>query len=109
MFARMILALLLAAFAVPAVANGPCQDAPQPQMAATMAGAMSHGSHHTPRRDDHATVPHVCIGCIPPASLAVAAVEGRALRVAVPRRIFVAAFDPAAGVPPALPPPRRDA
>lgn len=105
MFARLILALLLAAFALPAVANGPCRDAPQPKM---MAG-MAHGSHHAPRPDDHATVPHVCIGCIPPASLAVASVEGRALRVAVPRRILAAAFDPAAGVPPALPPPRRDA
>ena len=101
----MILALLLAAFAIPAVANGPCHDAPQPQMTAGMA----QGSHHAPRPDDRATVPHVCIGCIPPASLAMASVDVRALRVAVPRRILAAAFDPAAGVPPALPPPRTDA
>lgn len=105
MVARLILALLLAVFAMPAMAAGPCHEAPKPQM---MAG-MAHGSHRAPRRDDHATVPHVCIGCIPPASLAVAAVDARALRVAVPRRIVVAAFDPAAGLPPALPPPRRDA
>ncbi|WP_353203933.1 hypothetical protein [Sphingomonas sp.] len=105
MFARLILALLLAAFALPALANGPCHDAPQPKVMA----AMSHGSHHAPRPDDHAALPHVCLGCIPPASLAVAALEVRALRVAVPRRMLAAAFDPAAGVPPALPPPRQEA
>lgn len=105
MFARLILALLLVAFALPALANGPCHDAPQLKV---MAG-MAHGSHHAPRREDHATVPHVCIGCIPPASLAAAAVDSPALRVGVPRRIVTTAFDPAAGAPPALPPPRTDA
>ena len=101
----MILALLLAAFAIPAVANGPCHDAPD----ASMSAAMEHGSHPMPRPDDRATVPHVCIGCIPPASLAVAAVAAPALQAVLPRAVRAAAFDPATGAPPALPPPRRDA
>jgi len=103
-FARLILALLLAAFALPAFASAPCHDAPAPTMA-----AMHHSGHTAPMREDHATVPHMCIGCIPPASLA-----GRGMTVplspdAPPRRIVAAAFDPASGTPPALPPPRSKA
>jgi hypothetical protein len=103
MFARLILALLLAAFAVPAVAHGQsCHET-------TAAAPMAHGAHHMPRQDDHATVPHICIGCIPPASLASRGVDMPGVMAATPRRIVATAFAPDAGTPPALPPPRRTA
>ncbi|MEG3177967.1 hypothetical protein U1872_17125 [Sphingomonas sp. RB3P16] len=104
MFARLILALLLAAFAFPAFASAPCHDAPPPK-----ATAMHHAGHAAPVRDDHATVPHMCIGCIPPASLAARGVTAPLSPAAPPRRIVAAAFDPASGTPPALPPPRSKA
>ncbi|MFZ5795470.1 MAG: hypothetical protein ACRCS5_04195 [Sphingomonas sp.] len=101
MFVRLLLALLLAAFAVPAVAHGQsCHEA-------SVAAPMAHGAHHMPRQDDHATVPHICIGCIPPASLASRGVDAPGVMAAVPRRIVATAFAPESGSPPALPPPRR--
>ncbi|MES2020790.1 MAG: hypothetical protein V4460_05770 [Pseudomonadota bacterium] len=100
MFARLILALLLAAFAIPAMAHGQsCHEMP-------MAAPMAQGTHHMPRQDDHATVPHICIGCIPPASLAARGVDAPGVTAAVPRRIVATAFAPDTGTPPALPPPR---
>lgn len=104
MFARLILALLLAAFAFPAFANAPCHDAPAAAMP-----AMHHGSHAPPVRNDHATLPHMCIGCIPPASIAARGMTAPLAPATNPRRIVAAAFDPASGTPPALPPPRRRA
>ncbi|MGY2735327.1 hypothetical protein [Sphingomonas sp. UYP23] len=106
MFARLILALLLAAFAFPAFASAPCHDAPTP---APMMAAMHHDGHAAPVREDHATVPHMCIGCIPPASLAARGVTAPLSPDAPTRRIVAAAFDPASGTPPALPPPRAKA
>jgi hypothetical protein len=102
MFARLILALLLAAFALPALADGPCHVAPTRM-------AMHHAGHGLPAGDDRATVPHVCIGCIPPASLATRAPTAPVASTAIARRIVAAAFDPASGTAPALPPPRRNA
>ena len=106
MFARLILALLLAAFALPALANGPCHDAPSAAKAATMAAAMHHGTPGKPAQDDRATAPHVCIGCIPPVSLARRALAAPVAATALPRRIVASAFMPGTGAPPALPPPR---
>jgi hypothetical protein len=101
MFARLILALLLAAFAIPAMAHGQsCHEMP-------MAAPMAQGMHHIPRQDDPATVPHICIGCIPPASLAARGMDAPGVTAAVPRRIVATAFAPDTGTPPALPPPRR--
>lgn len=99
--ARLILALLLAAFAFPAFAGSPCHDGSAPTMR-----AMQHSGHGMPIREDHATVPHMCIGCIPPASLAARGVTARPSPGAPPRRIVATAFDPTTGTPPALPPPR---
>ena len=104
MFARLILALLLTAFALPAMANGPCHDAPvRAQMA--MAG-MHHDTPAPLRHDDRSTVSHVCLGCIPPASLATRVLTGPLAVAVAPRRIAASAFDPNTGIPPALPPPR---
>lgn len=102
MFARLILVLLLAAFALPALADGPCHASP------AMA-TMHHAGHGSIPAEERATAPHVCIGCIPPASLAMRALAAPAATAAVARRIVAAAFDPASGSPPALPPPRRKA
>ena len=101
MFARPILALLLAAFALPALANGPCHDAPQPAMAG------HRPAHGMPAPDERATVPHVCIGCIPPASVRPVTLAPPLLAPAAPRRIVAVTLDPGVGIPPALPPPRR--
>ena len=101
MFARLILALLLAAFAIPAIAHGQsCHEMP-------IAAPMAHGAHHMPRQHDQATVPHICSGCIPPASLAARGVDAPGVTAAVPRRIVATAFDPGTAPPPIVPPPRR--
>ncbi|WP_232280296.1 hypothetical protein [Sphingomonas sp. PAMC 26605] len=71
--------------------------------------AMHHDGHAAPVREDHATVPHMCIGCIPPASLTTRGVTAPLSPDTPPRRIVAAAFDPASGTPPALPPPRSKA
>lgn len=107
MFARLILALLLAAFALPALANGPCHDAPARAMIAAMPA--HHGPHHLPTPDERATVPHVCIGCIPPASLAMRALPARPVRPELPRGAPTQRFDRLVALPPALPPPRSAA
>ena len=103
MFARLILALLLAAFALPALANGPCHDAPQSAMAG------HDPAHGMPAPDERATMPHVCIGCIPPASVMPLTFAPPMLAPALPRRSVALALDPGVGAPPALPPPRRTA
>ena len=99
-FARLILALLMAAFALPALANGPCHDAPAPRMAA----AMHHGVPGKPVQDDRPTAPHVCIGCIPPASLAKRLLAAPVAATVLPSRIVASAFMPGTGTPPALAP-----
>lgn len=103
MLARLILVVMLCAFALPALANGPCHDAPTAVMPAM------HHSDTAPVRDDRASLSHVCLGCIPPASLAARAIAAPSARAGVARRIVASVFDPAAGLPPALPPPRREA
>lgn len=57
MLLRMLMALLLAAFAMPIAGTAACHDAPAPTHAMPMA---DHGSHN-------AALPAAsCIGCIPP-------------------------------------------
>jgi hypothetical protein len=54
---RLLMALLLAAFAMPVAGSAACHDAPAPTHAMPMAD-------HTP---EHRALPApVCIGCIPP-------------------------------------------
>ncbi|MBC3943591.1 hypothetical protein [Sphingomonas albertensis] len=120
MLARLILALLLAAFAFPAVAPAACHDAPASRghgavidMAA-MGGAhesvSDHGSDHRAGHeapDRKATPLHGCIGCVPPSNWNGARVLGVALREPVMVTERVAVLDLGAGVAPALRPPRE--
>ena len=103
MIARLILALLLAAFALPALANGPCHDAPVAK------AAPHHATHGVPRPDDRAAVTHVCIGCIPPASLDSRMIVARLPVDTSPHALAASVFAPRSGTPPTLPPPRQDA
>jgi hypothetical protein len=101
MVARLLLALLLAAFAWPALANGPCCDMPVAAMAVP-----HHAGHAAPARRDHATAPHLCIGCVPPASLASPVAVAPLVGADAPRRIVAAAVEPASDTSPTLRPPR---
>ena len=125
MLARLILALLLAAFAFPAVAPAACHDASASRgsavvmdMAAMDMGAheamsdigSDHGSNHRPDHeapDRKATPLHGCIGCVPPSNWNGARVPGAALREPVMVTERVAVLDLGAGVAPALRPPRE--
>jgi hypothetical protein len=120
MLARLILALLLAAFAFPAVAPAACHDASasrRPAVVMDMAAmdmgaheAMSdHGSDHRPDHepDRKATPLHGCIGCVPPSNWDGARVLAVALREPVVVTGRVAMLDLGAGVAPALRPPRE--
>ena len=125
MLARLILALLLAAFAFPAVAPAACHDASASRGSAVVMdmaamdmgaqGAMSdigsdHGSNHRPDHeapDRKATPLHGCIGCVPPSNWNGARVPGVALREPVMVTERVAVLDLGAGVAPALRPPRE--
>jgi len=94
MLVRLLLALLLASFAVPAAMAGPvCHEAP-------MAGMAHHGA---PEKQAPA---HVCVGCVPLADWLGARVTPRFLPA--PRRPEprVVSLDIGEAVAPALPPPR---
>jgi len=111
MFARMILALLLAAFAFPAMANGPCHDSPAMMPAIVMAGMAAPMAHHGNTQHDRSDQPrgmaaHVCIGCIPPAMIAPRPVSTPFTYAPVRRAIAAAAFPAGLSAPPILPPPR---
>ena len=103
MVARLILALLLAAFALPASAPAACHDAPK---ASGMALAMHDMPiDHAP--DRKAPPPHGCVGCVPPSNW----IAGRlpAMIVVLPPAPVarVVALDIGGAVAPALRPPRR--
>ena len=116
MLARLILALLLAAFAFPAVAPAACHDASASRGSAVvmdmaaMGGAHHVISDHAPNHeapDRKATPLHGCIGCVPPSNWHGARVPGVALREPVMVTERVAVLDLGAGVAPALRPPRE--
>jgi hypothetical protein len=120
MLARLILALLLAAFAFPAVAPAACHDASASRGSgvvmdmAAMGGAQEamsdHGSDHQAGHeapDRKATPLHGCIGCVPPSNWDGARVLGVALREPAVVTGRVAVLDLGAGVAPALRPPRE--
>lgn len=105
MLFRLLLALLLATFAMPGAAPAACHDANEAAPHAT-AMAMAIDRHPSPRSDADAV--HGCIGCIPPsdwlrAPLVAAAPLSRSILIARAMRL-----DVGRGTPPALPPPRTD-
>lgn len=101
MIARLILALLLAAFAIPAGASVPaCHDTPPAAM-------VGHAMPDMPAVPDHkAAAAHVCIGCIPPSDWAGGHLGDRLRPGAANPVGGVMRLDLGAGWPPALPPPR---
>ena len=110
-FARMILALLLAAFAFPAMANGPCHDSPAMMPGMMMSAMAAPMAHHQNAQHDRSDQPrsmaaHVCIGCIPPAMIAPRPVSTPFTYAPVRRAIAAAAFPAGLSAPPILPPPR---
>lgn len=111
MFARMILALLLAAFTFPAMANGPCHDSAAMMPGMMMAAMAVPMAHHQNAQHDRSDQPrgmaaHVCIGCIPPAMVAPRPVSTPFTYAPVRRAIAVTAFAAGLSAPPILPPPR---
>ncbi len=116
MLARLILALLLAAFAFPAVAPAACHDASASRghgvvmdMAA-MSGTHDSISSHRPDHeapDRKATPLHGCIGCVPPSNWNTVRVLGMALREPAMVTERAAVLDLGPGVAPALRPPRE--
>lgn len=116
MLARLILALLLTAFAFPAVAPAACHDASaspghgvvmdMAAMSGTQEALSDHGPDHG-APDRKATSLHGCIGCVPPSNWNGARVLGVALREPAMVTERVAVLDLGAGVAPALRPPRE--
>jgi hypothetical protein len=115
MLARLILVLLLAAFAFPAVAPAACHDASASRgHAVVMDMAAMDGAHDamSGQRPDQeapdrkATPLHGCIGCVPPSNWNTARVLGVTLREPTMVTERVAALDLGAGIAPALRPPR---
>lgn len=110
MLARLILALLLAAFALPAMASGPCHE-PSGEMLDMSSGMqMRHEAPAPmPGQDRKAIAVHACVGCIPPASIARPALAVPLRPEGILRSPALAHFDAGRSTPPATPPPRRDA
>lgn len=109
MIARMILALLLAAFALPVMASVPCHDG-----STGMAGISAPKMHHDappPARDydQKAVAPHACMGCIPPSSLVRHMVAARQPLGDVRQPMAVIRFDSGLKPQPDTPPPRAGA
>ena len=104
MLLRLILAILIAALAMPAMAKSGCHD----DLPATV--AMNHHAMSMPMpmsKQDGTTAEHVCAGCIPPSTW-----RGGVITRAVPPRATppvarIARLDLAPSAPPATPPPRR--
>ena len=100
MLARLILALLLAAFALPAMAASPCHEG-------GVMAAMTMSDHPGKPAPPHdAVAGHVCIGCVPPSNWASAPIVTPLATARAPRVWTAARLDPGAGYPPVLPPPR---
>ncbi len=106
MVARLILSLLLAAFALPAMAVVPCHDA-APAMAMTASG--HHSVPMAPVAPDDRAMVHACIGCIPPSTLKAGAADVPVLKTAGIRMAHAVRFDPGKAPAPDTPPPRAEA
>lgn len=101
MLARLILVLLLAAFAVPAAAASGCHESTPTHH--TMPGMPDVPEH---KSDPGLVTAHVCIGCIPPGDWISTPVEAPRAGREVPAVTAIVRFDIGLSAPPALPPPR---
>jgi hypothetical protein len=104
MLLRLILGILIAALAMPAMAKSGCHD----DMPATV--AMNHRAMSMPMsKHDGTANEHVCAGCIPPSTWRSGVITRAALPSATPAVARIAKLDLAPPAPPATPPPRRSA
>ena len=99
MLARFILALLLAAFALPASAPAACHDA-----MSGMSMPASVPMEHAP--EQKATPPHGCIGCVPPSNWMAARTPDAIPRAPAMLTARVAVLDMRGAAAPMLRPPR---
>jgi hypothetical protein len=102
MLLRLILGVLIAALAMPAMAHSGCHD----DMPAALTSA-HHAMSMPMSKHDGTAAEHVCAGCIPPSTWR-SGVMTRAVppsAVSLARRIET--LDLAPSAPPATPPPRR--
>ncbi|MEN2785856.1 hypothetical protein ACFOKI_10380 [Sphingomonas qilianensis] len=106
MIARLILMLLLACLALPAMAAAPCHDESGAMSGMAMPHAMPAPTEEHERK---AVAVHACMGCIPPATLLRAAMTAPLPLVALPPARALVRFDRGRMTPPATPPPRLDA
>jgi hypothetical protein len=104
MLTRLILSLLLAALALPAMAASPCHDAP-----ASMAMAPHHSMPAMPGHEDKVIMVHSCIGCVPPSSIEPRTISHPVIPDDIVRSEAIAPFDAATPAAPATPPPRATA
>jgi hypothetical protein len=104
MLLRLLLGILIAALAMPAMAKSGCHDD------VPMAVGSSHHAMSMPMsKHDGTAAEHVCAGCIPPSTWRSAMITHAALPPAMPSPARVTALDLAPSAPPATPPPRRSA
>lgn len=95
MLLRLLLALLVASFALPAAAAAPvCHEE-------TPMAAMHHDAPASVEKPAH-----VCVGCVPLADWDGARAASPVVRDEMPRAIDVARLDLSGGAPPMLRPPR---
>ena len=109
MFARLILSLLLAAFALPAMAIVPCHDDTAPAMVMAMPASGHHSAPMAPAMPDDRAMVHACIGCIPPSTLKAGTAVTPLAKTAEIRIAGTMSFDPGKAPAPDTPPPRAEA
>jgi len=102
MLLRLLLGILIATLAMPAMAQGGCHDD------MPMAAAPSHHAMSMPiSKHDGAPAEHLCTGCIPPSTWRSGVIPHEPLPVATPSPARIVTLDLAPRAPPATPPPRR--
>ena len=104
MLLRLILGMLIAALAMPAMAKSGCHD-DMPAAVAISDHAMSIPMPMS--KHDGTAAEHVCAGCIPPSTWRSGLIAHAALPAVMPSITRIATLDLAASAPPATPPPRR--
>lgn len=105
MFARLVLALLIALLSLPATAAQVCHaEAP-----AAATAAMHHGGHHKPAPAAPALPDKLCLGCVAPATARAPALTPPLAFAPPLARPAAASGTPRAAGPPRTPPPRSEA